>query len=177
MAAGIPIDRTSVLVAPPDAAPFDPDTVVEEQDTALVLDIDPIIRESGEEYPELVSNMVDQEPLVPGDVIVRKGRPLRFLAIVHDLDNDPSCDTGTVAVALENLLREFNRRRVHSAAMPLLGTVHGRFGDETFLTLLYNALQQEPQRFLEELWLIVPAADCERITRHIERYAHSASPE
>lgn len=161
------IDTLAVTVAPPQPVPFDIDAVVEEQDTALVLDIEPIIREPQEDYAELVDGMIEQQPCLPGDIIVRKGRPQRFLAIVHDLDREPSCEAGGIAVALENLLRQFNQRRIRAAAMPLLGTVHGRFPDETFLALLYNALRSEPPEFTERLWLIAPEADCERIARNL----------
>lgn len=158
----------SLMVVPPDSVPRLCNAIVEEQDTALVLDTEPVIRQPEENYSVLVDEMIKQQPLIPGDVIVRKGRPLRILAIVHDLDRDPSCNAGSIAVALENLLKKLNEYRVKSVAMPLLGTVHGRFDDEMFMTLLYNALQSEPLQFTKQMWLISRPRDCERIARHIQ---------
>ncbi len=156
-----------IMISPPDSVSRSFDAVVEEQDTALVLDIEPVIRQPKEDYSIIVDEMIEQQPLVPGDVIVRKGRPVRFLAIVHDLDRDPTCDAGAIAVAIENLLKLLNEHRIQSVALPLLGTVHGRFHDEMFMTLLYNALRNEPLKYTEYLWLITPAGSCERIGRHI----------
>ncbi|MEX2525006.1 MAG: macro domain-containing protein [Gammaproteobacteria bacterium] len=163
------LQGVSITVSPPDSISRSFDAIVEEQDTALVLDIEPVIRQPEENYSALVDEMIEQQPLIPGDVIVRTGRPLRFLAVIHDLDQDPSCNAGSIAVALENLLRKLTEYRVHSVAMPLLGTVHGRFDDEIFMTLLYNAMLNEPLQYTEHLWLITAAENCERILRHIHK--------
>ena len=56
------VGTTAVIAAPPEPPPFPVQAVVEEQDTCLILDIGPVLREPGEDYPRLVKRMRRQRP-------------------------------------------------------------------------------------------------------------------
>jgi len=161
------VGATAVTAAPPDAAPFPVQAVVEEQDTALILDLEPVLRPPQQSYPALVSAMRQQRPRRPGDVIVRRGRPLQLLAVVHDLDEEPGCRAEWIEPALTGILQRCVRYRIRSMALPLLGSVHGRFNGMHFVRLLRTALARHALPYPERLWLIAPKGDCEWIGRYL----------
>jgi len=163
------IGNTGVTTSPPDAAPFTVQAVVEEQDTGLILDIEPVLRPPRESYPALVRGMQQQRQRTPGEVLARRGKPLRFLAIVHDLGQDPSCREEWITGALDNVLRHCVQYRIRSLALPLLGSVHGRFNGMRFVRLLRKALREHNLPYPGRLWLIVREKDCEWIARYLER--------
>jgi len=161
------IGATAVTVTPPDAAPFPVQAVIEEQDTALILDMEPVLRPPRQSTPALVSAMQQQRPRRPGEVIVRRGRPLRLLAVVHDLDREPGCQAEWIETALTGVLQRCVRYRVRSAAVPQLGSVHGRFSGMHFVRLLRDALARHNLPYPERLWLIAPEGDCDWIGRYL----------
>ena len=169
MPASIKLGPVALTAAPAASAPFPVQAEVEEVDTCLVLESDPAVREPRASYPTLVRDMIAQEPRTPGDVVVRRGPPLRFLAVVHDLDCRPSWREAWVATALANLLEEFQRRRVDAAALPLLGCVHGHLDPVRFVSLLYGALRDRGPSPPERLWLIAPEDDCEWLIGYLRK--------
>jgi hypothetical protein len=169
MPATVTVGSTAVTAAPAAAAPFPVQAVVEEVDTCLVLDSDPAVHEPPQSYPDLVREMATQKPLTPGEIVVRRGPPLRFLAVVHDLDRRPTWSEAWIAAALANLLREFENRRVDTAALPLLGGVHGRLNPVRFVRLLDEALRGHGPSLPKRLWLIAPEDDCEWLIRCLDR--------
>ncbi len=150
--AGIP-----VTVAPADRPPFEIDALVVEDDTYLVLGADPEVREPAEHPLRVWQAVHDFEPLAPGTLTVRPGRPPRLLAIVHDLAADPTWREDWVASALGEVLRYAERTGVRSLAVPPLGAVHGRLPVERFAALLRDALAVGPAQSLERIWLACPA--------------------
>lgn len=147
------------VVATPATAPppFPIDAVVLEEDTYLVLSAHrDIADEPGEELAELLAEATALEPVEPGTVIVRAGSPLRLLAVVHDLDREPSWDEEWIATAVEAALREADWRGVASLASPVLGGVHGSFGASAFLALLLEAVERVAPRNLRGIWIRLP---------------------
>lgn len=169
MATATTVGATAVTVAPPEPSPFMVQAVVEEQDSCLVLDAEPVLREPAETYPRLVRQANEQRPRKPGEVIVRRGSPMRLLAVVHDLENDPTCREEWINDALLNVLRQLGRHRINAAALPLLGTVHGRFNGMRFVRLLRDALHSHASPYPKKLWLIAPEGDCEWIGKYLEK--------
>jgi hypothetical protein len=163
------LGSTTVTIAPPDEAPFPVQAVVEEQDTCLILDIEPVIRKPMESFPRLVRQANEQRPRTPGEVVVRPGSPMRLLAVVHDLEREPSCKESWINDALLNVLRQLGRHRVNAAALPLLGTVHGHFNGMRFVRLLRDALHSHTSSYPKKLWLIAPEGDCEWIAKYLEK--------
>lgn len=137
------------------------DAVVEEEDSYLVLSADPEVREPEVARLRAFHEAYTAEPAELGGVVVRSGSPLRFLAVVHDLSQDPSCREEWVGSALEAVLREVNSRRVRTLAMPPLGRVHGSLAMERFVALLHSALRSVVPQALEQICLVVPEEEVE----------------
>jgi hypothetical protein len=141
-----------VMSEPPPTA----DALLEEEDTYLVLSADSEVRELGGARLRAFHEAYTAEPARPGSIVVREGSPLRLLAVVHDLSQDPSWREEWVATALEAALEKAESRRVRTLAIPPLGRVHGSLPAERFVVLLRSALGVGPSRNLERIWLVVP---------------------
>jgi hypothetical protein len=77
---------------------------VEEQDTALVLSKPGIITELDDKPTWFLANKLESQSLLQaGSVFKRAGNPLRLLAIVHDLDREPSWRSEWIAKLLKML--------------------------------------------------------------------------
>ena len=102
------------------------EAIVVEDDTYHALCAEPVFAPVDDHPIRVLDAAHGSEPATPGDVVVRPGTPLRLLAIVHKLDEDPSWRESWVTAAYAGVLREIDRRRLGSVALPLLGSVHGR---------------------------------------------------
>jgi hypothetical protein len=151
------IGPVRIFVAPLDLPPFIVEAVAEEEDTYLVLSADSEVQESHEDPERLMAALLKTSPLTPGSVIVTDKRPLHLLAVVHDLNQEPSWKEEWVISALDGIFRETENRKLRTIALPMLGTVHGSLEKHRFLVLLREALERSCTRHLGQLWLIVPA--------------------
>jgi len=145
-----------IVAAPADAPPFPVDAEAAEEDTFLVLSAEPVLHQPPDHPLRIIRDAFAAEPVSPGSVVVREGSPLRLLAVVHDLDQDPTWRPEWVAAALAAVLRQCDERALRSLALPLLGSRHGRLGPERFVSLLRDALDAAPPSSLQRLWLVVP---------------------
>lgn len=152
-----------LFVAPKEWPPFLADALVEEEDTYLVLSADPEVQETREEPGELMAELLKTNPAVPGSVIVKEGQPLSLLAVVHDLNQEPSWKEEWIANALDRIFRETESRKIRSLALPLLGTLHGSLDRQRFLALLREALERSSPKYLARLWLVVPAGTAREV--------------
>lgn len=151
------IGSIEITVAPPQCPPFAVDAVVEEQDTSLVLGTEPAIRETRESYSLLVRKMIRQKPLAMSEIIVKKGYPLRFTAIVYDIEKKPACREEWVKAALKNILDQCKKHKVKTLSMPLPGTTHGKIGKEQSLNLLKSILLACNPVYPQKIWLVTPS--------------------
>jgi hypothetical protein len=145
-----------IVAAPERFEPFPADGLVIEEDTFCVLGGDRSVRDPGEPLMTIKTRLLEIKPQPTGSIIVRGGRPLRFLAIVHDLNQDPSWKEEWVSEAMGTALQEADRQHLRSLAVPFLGAVHGRLEKRRVLELLRSALDRFSPQSLERLWLIVP---------------------
>ncbi len=157
------LGAVQIVPAAADRPPFPVDAVAAEEDTYLVLSAEPEVRPSREHPIRLMTALYDAVPEDPGSVVVKAGRPLRLLAVVHDLNLEPTWREAWVARALEGILDECARRRFTAVGLPLLGCVHGQLARERFVSLLRRALRKAKPRTLERLWLMVPPGEEERL--------------
>ncbi len=156
------INDIDIVVAPKTLPPFDIDAVVEEQDTALILSQPEIIIDSGNKPAWFLANKLETQPLLkPGSVIKRDGKTIRLLAIVHDLDVEPSWSSEWVAQALDNIIKLSHTQGISSIQLPVLGAKHGRINVEEFLQLLVMAIKKDNGQ-LKKIWLVVLQQDCSR---------------
>jgi hypothetical protein len=147
--------RLRIVVAPPGSPPFLADALVAEEDTYLVLSPDYEATQTLEPPQKLLERATAAGSRSPGTVVVRKGIPTRILAIVHDLNEEPSWREDWVARALGEMLREAEERRFESIALPMLGTLYGSLDEGRFVELLRAALREAPLTHLRDIWLMV----------------------
>jgi len=145
--------NATIGVAPEEQIHDPVDAEVYEDDTYLALSADPDLRIPEEHPVRILTEAYAMRPASPGTVVVRSERPLRLLAIVHKLDEDPTWKEEWVAGALEAALAEVDRRGLRSLSLPLLGTVHGRMPMVRSLTLLVDTLRRVSCPSLERIWL------------------------
>lgn len=157
-----------ITSAPEKYPPFPVEAVVFEEDTYLVLSADWKKIES-EDHPVVVlTEAFGMEPEEPGTVVVYGGIPLRFLAVVHDLDQVPSWKEEWIRKALENIIQEVERRRLGSIALPFLGTKHGSLEKSRFLALLRDFLVQSLPSHPLRIWLVMPGDQVDEIIVWLE---------
>ena len=143
-----------IFVAPEEMPPFVAEALVAEEDTFLVLSADPELHDMEETPERIIAEIASAEPMNPGSVIARGDNPLQMLAIVHDLNEEPSWREEWVEKALEEIFRMAQVRRLSSLALPLLGTLHGTMAKDRFLALLQEAIEKNPPVSLKRLWLV-----------------------
>lgn len=145
-----------VVVAPEQAPPFPVDAVAVEEDTHLLLGSDGVIEEPEEAFEELVAAAGKTPAKTPGSVLVRKAEPLQFLAIVHDIDCQPTWREEWIASAINGVIEEAEWRRLESLALPLIGTRHGNVGMRRVALWLGRCLSRTSFRYLKRIWIIAP---------------------
>jgi O-acetyl-ADP-ribose deacetylase (regulator of RNase III) len=99
---------------------------------------------------------LETESEKPGRVVVCEENPLRFLAVVHDLDQEPSWREDWIEKALEEVLREAERRKLQRIALPFLGTKHGSLEKKRFAALFRGFLKRRPSPYHLRVWLVLP---------------------
>ena len=149
----IRLGRVRVVIAPADEPPFRVDAEVVEEDTFLVLSAGPEVIEPDLHPLRVLQAAHEAEALPPGSVIAQSGEPMRLLAVVHDLAQEPSCREEWVRQALAGVMREARARRMRALAVPLLGARHGRMPAAAFAGLLRSALESDAPPSLARLWL------------------------
>ncbi len=133
------------------------DAVVEEQDTHLVLGPVHPIETPAENYADLIRQAVRQQSRPAGTVwVITRRRPARVLAVVHDLDADPSCREEWVENAYVQLCAAIQAYGFRVVALPLLGTVHGGIHPARSMMLLEQAVTRTTFARLEKLLIIRP---------------------
>jgi hypothetical protein len=156
----VKINNTTIRVASPKLVPEAIDCVVEEQDTALILSKPTHIKITDDKPSWFLANALESQTLLqPGTAVLRSGKPKKILAIVHDLDQEPSWRTEWVTQALENIFEISRSYGFEIVSLPILATVHGRFDRVEFLKLLVNAIQTQDCP-LKTMWLTAPREEC-----------------
>jgi O-acetyl-ADP-ribose deacetylase (regulator of RNase III) len=100
------------------------------------------------------------KPRRTGSIIVRKGSPVRFLAIVHDVNQEPITREEWVFEALHGLFEKAGELGITSISMPLLAARHGRLPVTRLAELLGEILCRNPEAsFPRKLWVMAPVPD------------------
>jgi hypothetical protein len=157
-----------IVAAPKNNQPFPVDAVAFEEDTFLVLSADTAVREPKESLMRVMTKVIETRPETPGSVLVKGERPFRMLAIVHDLNQEPTWKEEWVESALRGIFQEAESRRLESLALPFIGTLHGRLGKERFVGMLRGVLECMEFKHLRNLWLVVPSGTKRAILEALE---------
>lgn len=161
--------RLHVIAAPERTPPFEVDAVAVEEDTHLLLSTETEIREPTESLAVLTEAVRNMPANTPGNVLVRKAKPLQLLAIVHDIEREPTWREDWIASALHGVFEEAEWRRLRSVALPLLGTRHGAISPALVAQWAGKCLQDGHTRHLRRLWIVCPPgheADAMHAFRH-----------
>ena len=145
-----------IVAAPQSSAPFEVDALTFEEDTWLVMSAEPKIGDLPEHPIRLMNDLHKARPKSVGSLVVQGRNPMRFLAIVHDVNHDPTCRQEWVQRALNAIFREAERRKLRALGLPLIGTLHGKLVPQHFAELFSQALLQAPLKHLRRVWLIAP---------------------
>lgn len=143
-----------IVAAPQNAAPFNVEGLAFEEDTWLVMSADPKICEPPEHPIRLITDLIEAKPESVGNVLIQGNHPLRFLAIVHDVNQEPTWKEEWIESALQEIFRKAEQRRIQAVGLPLIGTLHGSLKYRRFAVLLGRVLQQTTINHLKRLWLI-----------------------
>lgn len=143
-----------IVAAPENVAPFEVDAITFEEDTWLVMSADPKICEPQEHPIRLMTDLIETQPEPVGSVLIQDSQPLRFLAIVHDVNQEPTWREEWIESALREIFRKAEQRRLQAIGLPLIGTLHGKLNNQRFAALLGRVLQQATFKHLKRLWLI-----------------------
>ena len=150
------LGNITIYAAPKEHPPFSYKAIVEEQDTHLLLQQQTLLRDPGKPAWYLANKLDTDENYRLGDVVIRGQAPKRLLAIVHDVEQTPTCTIESVELAYQHLMICVKQQGFSSLALPLLGTVHGKIPIEESINLLSHATQQNPPACLLKIWLILP---------------------
>lgn len=150
------LGRVHVVVAPEDAPPFTVDAIAVEEDTHLLLSSEGDIEEPEEAYGDLVAAAAERSPNTPGSVLVKRSEPLQFLAIVHDIDCDPTWREEWIASAINGIVEEAEWRCLEAIGLPLIGTRHGNIEIRRVALWLGRCLSRSTFRYLKRIWVIAP---------------------
>jgi len=150
------VGSVRIVAAPENAPPFKIKAMVFEEDTWLVMSAAPTVCEPEVHPIRLMTDAMNAKPEPAGSVKVQNGDPLRFLAIVHDVDQEPTWKESCIEEALNGVFEAAEHRKVKSIGLPLLGTKHGRLERNRCLALLACVLKQTAFHHLRQIWLIVP---------------------
>lgn len=154
-----------VTVSPPDARV---EAIVLEEDTWLVLSAEPEVKPPAESMVRIMTDLLKAEPMAPGSVLAEDGEPLRILAVVYDLAEEPLCRPEWVAEALQGVLRVAEEKGIATLALPLLGVRHGRLPVALFAELLEEAVRKTPLRRLRRVWLLAAEQERQELRRRLE---------
>jgi len=164
------LDGVRIVAAPEDRPPFTVEAVAAEEDTFLVLSADKTVREPTEHPLRIMTRLIEMRPEAPGSVLVKGRSPLKLLAIIHDLNQEPTWREAWVEKALHGIFLETESRKLRSVALPLLGSLHGSLDKERFAVLLRRALEKASLIYLKRLWLIVPTGAARDLIGMLESY-------
>jgi hypothetical protein len=153
----LPFGPIRIVAAPEKSQPFEVDAVAFEEDTFLIMSADPRISEPEQHPIRLMTDLIEARPEPAGSVLVKGDNPMRFLAVVHDVTQDPTWKEEWVESALGKIFQEAEKRRLRAVGLPLLGTLHGKLAKQRFAVLLSRVLMQTSFVYLKRLWLIAPA--------------------
>lgn len=146
-----------IVSAPVTSPPFHVQALVFEEDTWLIMSEHPEACEPEEHPIRMMTQMIEIHPEKVGTVLVRGQNPIRFLAIVHDVDQEPTWREEWVESALMEIFVNAEQRGIQSIGLPLIGTLHGKLENQRFVELLHKVLVQMTFNHLKRLWLIAPA--------------------
>lgn len=152
----VELESATLYAAPKDYPPFSCQAIVEEQDTHLLLREQTTLTDPGKPAWYLANTLESEVNHSLGEVIIRGQSPKRLLAIVHDIEQSPTCTSETVKLAYQNILTTVKGNYITSFALPLLGTAHGKLTATDSINLFGSVFLHNSSTCFQRIWLILP---------------------
>lgn len=89
------------------------------------------------------------------------------MAIVHDLDYEPSWKIDWIKSAIKNILNICGEKQLLTLVLPVLGAQYGKLKSEEFLKLLVNQLYFKQSDYPQRIWLLIPAHNCQKVYKNL----------
>ena len=145
-----------IVAASEETPPFAVEAMAIEEDTWLIMSAEPEACDPEEHPIRIMTRLIEARPEKVGRVLISGGNPIRFLAIVHDVDQEPTCREEWVEAALKDIFLKTEQRSLKSLGLPFLGTLHGKLEEKRFVMLLSRVLLEMTFNHMRRLWLITP---------------------
>lgn len=169
----VTINGVKVSVAPNSLYPLPVDARVFEEDTHLILTVDPVMRYTPEHPIRMLNSLSRDRAKIPG-TIVHNGAS--WYAVIHDLDQEPTCRQEWVESAYQEIFRLTGEDKINRIGIPLLGSVHGAMKAPESLELLLAALRASKGRELKHIMIIVPPGQVEPTKTRLLKTAQERCP-
>jgi hypothetical protein len=160
------VNTVTLAVIPDSTSPLPVDTRVFEEDTYLVLTVDPVMRYTEEHPVRLMTRLMETNPQKTGSIVTNNAS---WYAVVHDLDAEPTWRTEWVKNAYLETFMLGEKKRVQRIGLPLLGSVHGNFSPVKSLEMLIKVIKSIPFQHLKRILLLVPPQDCKKIQECLQK--------
>ncbi len=153
------VNGIQVAVAPRESPPFPIEVMVFEEDTNLILTVDPVIDYKDEHIIRTMTDIMTAKKHKPGAVVVNGNS---WYAVVINLDQEVICRESWCTEAIDQIIKLTVLNNISSLALPVLGTVHGELQFEKQLQYILGRISfMQPSR-LESFWLVVSSAELKR---------------
>lgn len=154
-----------IIAAPLQSPPIQIDALAVEEDTYLIMSAEPTHMPPAENPLRFMAELAKLQPETPGSVVIKGKKPLRLMAIVHDVNKEPTWRESWIKKALINIFKEIENRQISMLGLPLIGTKHGRFENHRFGELLAEAIRISPFNYLKKIWLIAPVPENNKLIK------------
>lgn len=154
----VSINGVKVSVAPNTLYPLPVDARVFEEDTHLILTVDPVMRYIPEHPIRMLNSLSRDRTRKPGTVI---NNGASWYAVIHDLDLEPTSRREWVESAYAEIFRLTEEGRVSRLGIPLLGSVHGNMKSAESLDLMLARIKTIRTRELKHIMILVPPGQVE----------------
>ena len=152
------VNKLVVKVIQDSLSPLPIDVRLFEEDTFLVLTVDPVMRYTEEHPIRLMTSVAEAKPNKPGSIITNN---TSWYAVVHDLDNDPTCRPEWIKKAYRQAFLQGEIKRVRQMGLPPLGSVHGKIPVEQSLKMLIESIKATSFEHLKKIFILVPQKNIE----------------
>jgi hypothetical protein len=140
---------------------------VVEEDTWQLMAADIAAQETDEHPIRLMTSLIDQKPLTPGEVIIRDKQ---WRAVIFDLDADPPCTPEWVRKALQHIRQLVVDNAISSISLSLPGIRYGCLEWQISINLVLTELIQVSNQISLDVCLYIPANYLTCVTRELEKH-------
>ena len=138
-----------------------------EEDTWQLMAADITARETDEHPIRLMTSLIDQKPLTPGEVIIRRNE---WRAVIFDLDAEPPCTPEWIRKALQHISHLLVSNAISSISLSLPGIRYSCLGWQTSINLVLAELVQASNQIPLVICLYIPSNYLDSVTRELEKH-------